>query len=102
MACVGSLRLTAEDRQLRAGTSVVRPTRARHRRLDGCAKALRGATCPLNGQPFVSRRATWSEGGGYCLVWDLNGDGVFDGDGEPVLCSDNILKGAVNDVILSS
>ena len=39
------------------------------------------------------RTAAWEDGGGYCVVWDANGDGVFDSDGEPLDCTTNLAVG---------
>ena len=39
------------------------------------------------------RRAAFQLGGGYCVVWDANGDGVFDSAGEPLDCTSDLAVG---------
>jgi len=40
------------------------------------------------------RTAPWREGGGYCVVLDINKDGVFDSINEPVACVSDVNRGA--------
>ena len=40
--------------------------------------------------------ASWEEGGGYCVVWDENGDGRFDSfSSEPLNCTSEVARDSV-------
>lgn len=41
------------------------------------------------------RNAAWEDGGGYCVVWDINNDGVFDSANEPLGCLSDVTPGTV-------